>query len=134
MLRLLSTAARAEGILLRRQGAMMGRAAGFGAAAAVFGFAMLVLLHVAGWLWLEERQGALQATLLVALADGVLAVILLLMARGGHDRVAEEARELREQSVALLTAPAASRPDWERLAIGLGGFLIERMRDRQRRR
>ncbi|WPB86202.1 hypothetical protein [Sediminicoccus rosea] len=131
-LRLLSTAAQAEGLLLRRQGARMGRAAVFGAMAAGFGLAMLALLHLAGWLWLEERHGALPASLFVALADGVLAVILLLLARGGRDPVAEEARALRQQSVALLTAPSAIRPEWERLALSVGGYLLERAL-RQRR-
>lgn len=131
-LRLLSTAAQAEGLLLRRQGAQMGRAAALGAGAAVFGIAMLILLHMAGWLWLEDRYDAVQASLLVALADGVLAVILLLMARGGRDHVAEEARELRQQSVALLTAPSAIRPDWQRLAFTVGGFLLERALRRRR--
>lgn len=132
MLRLLSTAAQAEGLLLRRQGARMGRSAILGSMAAAFGFAMLTLLHVAGWLWLEDRYDAAQASLFVALADGVLAVILLLMARSRHDPVAAGALELRQRSVAALTAPSAGRPDWERLAFALGGVLLERALRRPR--
>jgi hypothetical protein len=131
-LRLLSTAAQAEGLLLRRQGAQMGRTAALGAGAAAFGIAMLVLLHMAGWLWLEDRYDAVQASLLVALADGVLAVILLLMARSRHDPVAAEALELRQRSVAALTAPSVIRPDWQRLGFTVGAFLLERALRRRR--
>lgn len=131
-LRLLSTAAQAEGLLLRRQGAQMGRAAAFTAAAACFGLAMLILLHMAGWLWLEDRYDPMRASLFLALADGVLAVILLLMARTRHDPVAAEALELRQRSVAALTAPSVIRPDWQRLAFTVGGFLLERALRRRR--
>lgn len=131
-LRLLSTAAQAEGILLRRQGASMGRAAVLGAAAAGFGLAMLVLLHVAGWLWLEAHQGAMMASLLLALVDGALALGLVLLSRGQVDPVAKEAMALRDQSLALLTAPAAARPAWEALALDLGGLLVQQLRRRQR--
>ena len=95
--------------------------------AGVFGLAMLALLHMAGWMWLEQRYGPITATLLVALADGLLTVILLLMARGGHDPVAEEALQLRRQSISLLTSPSALRPQWERLAMEVGGMIIDRM-------
>jgi hypothetical protein len=127
LLRLLSTAAQAEGLLLRRQGAQMGRAAVLGGLAAAFALAMIVLLHVAGWLWLAVRYDAIQASLFVALADGVLAVILLLMARGGRDPVAEEALALRQRSVAMITSPSALRPEWQKLAFTVGGMLLERM-------
>jgi hypothetical protein len=126
MLRLLSTAAQAEGLLLRRQGVRMGRSAVLGGMAGAFGLAMLVLLHVAGWLWLAGRYDAVLASLFVALADGVLAVILLLVARGGRDPVAEEALALRQRSVAMLTAPSAIRPEWQRLAFTVAGALLER--------
>ncbi|MBX9748729.1 MAG: hypothetical protein K5Q68_03850 [Roseococcus sp.] len=131
-LRLLTTAAQAEGILLRRQGASIGRAAVLGAAAAGFGLAMLILLHVAGWLWLEEREGPVVASLLLALVDGVLAVGLLLASRRQEDPVAKEAMAVRDQSLALLTTPAAARPAWEGLALDLGGLLIQQLRRRQR--
>lgn len=131
-LRLLATAAQAEGILLRRQGASMGRAAVLGAAAAGFGLAMLVLLHVAGWLWLEAHQGPIAAALLLAMVDGAMALGLLLLLRGQVDPVAKEAMALRDQSLALLAAPAAARPAWEALALELGGLLIQQLRRRQR--
>ncbi len=88
-LRLLATAAQAEGLLLRRQGASMGRSAVLGAAAAGFAVAMLVFLHVAGWVWVKEHHGALAAALLLALMDGVLAIALLLLARAQPDPVAK---------------------------------------------
>ena len=131
-LRLLATAAQAEGLLLRRQGASMGRSAVLGATAAGFGLAMLVLLHVAAWLWLEAHQGPIAAALLLALVDGVAALGLLLLSRGHVDPVAQEALALRDQSLALLTAPAGARPAWEALALDLGGLLIQQLRRRQR--
>jgi hypothetical protein len=131
-LRLLATAAQAEGLLLRRQGASMGRSAVLGATAAGFALSMVVLLHVAGWLWLEAWQGAIAAALLLALVDGVAALGLLLLSRGQPDPVAREALALRDQSLALLTAPAAARPAWEGLALDLGGLLVQQWRRRQR--
>jgi len=128
MLRLLSTAAQAEALLLRRQSASMGRAAVLGLLAAGFGVTMLALLQLAGWLWLAERQGAIQATLLIALGDGLVGLMLLLLARGRPDPVAEEALRLRSQSLSLLAAPSAIRPEWERLALDVGLLLIERLR------
>ncbi|UPY36188.1 hypothetical protein [Sediminicoccus sp. KRV36] len=128
MLRLLSMAAQAEGILLRRQSANMGRSAVLGLLAAGFGVTMLALLQLAAWLWLEERQGAIQATLLIALGDGLVALVLLLLARGRTDPVAEEALRLRSQSLSLLTTPSAIRPEWEKLALDVGLLLIERLR------
>lgn len=131
-LRLLATAAQAEGILLRRQGASMGRAAVLGAAAAFFGLAMLVLLHVAGWIWLEAMQGAMVAALVLALVDGLVALGLLLLSRGQSDPIAKEAMALRDQSLALLSTPAAAQPAWASLALDLGGIVIQQLRRRQR--
>lgn len=127
LLRLLSTAAQAEALLLRRQGANVGRAAVLSLLAAGFGVTMLALLQVAGWLWLDERYGAIQATLLVALADGVEAVVLLLMARGKTDPVEQEALRLRNQSLTLLTSPEGARPPWEKLAMEVGLLVVERI-------
>ncbi len=130
-LRLLGTAAQAEGLLLRRQGASMGRAAMFGTAAAGFGVAMLALLHVAGWIWVADHHGALAAALVLALLDGVLALALLLLARGQPDPVAKEAMALRDQSLGLLVAPASQRPPWESLALDLGGLVVQYLRNRR---
>lgn len=130
-LRLLGTAAQAEGLLLRRQSASMGRSAMFGAAAAGFAVAMLVLLHVAGWIWVKEHYGALAAALVLALVDGVIALALLLLARGQHDPVAKEAMALRDQSLSLLVAPASQRPPWESLALDLGGLVVQYLRSRR---
>lgn len=131
MLRLLSTAAQAEGILLRRQGATVARQVVLGIVAGLFGLAALALLHVAGFLWLEERYGALHAILLLALVDAVLALVLVLMARGGRDKVAEDARQLRQQSLALLAAPSAARFPWESIALDVGGMLLTHLRRRR---
>lgn len=126
-LRLLSTAAQAEALLLRRQGANAGRSAVYAVLAAGFGVTMLALLQVAAWLWLHERFGAIQATLFIALADGVVALALLLMARGKTDPVEQEALRLRNQSLSLMTSPEGPRPAWEKLAMDVGLLVVERM-------
>jgi len=126
--RLIALAAQAEGLLLRRQGAGMGRTAFLSLVAAGFGLATLVLLHVAGWLWLEAREGALAAALWLALVDALITGSLLLLARPQPDPVADEALLLREQSLSMLAGPAAeARPrDWERLALEALGVMVER--------
>lgn len=126
--RLMALAAQAEGLLLRRQGAQMGRQAVLAAIAAGFGAAALILLHVAAWLWLEARAGSLAAALGLALADALVAGLLLYLARPQPDQVADEALSLREQSLSMLAGPAAEArpPDWERLALEALGVVVER--------
>lgn len=121
VLRLLGAAAQAEGLLLRRQGAMFGRSMVLCIAAGIFGVVTLVLLHVAALIWLNQEFGSLRAALYLAGADAVLAGILLFMARPGHDPIAEEALRLREQSLAQLSAPQPL--SWERLAVRLGSAI-----------
>jgi len=126
--RLIALAAQAEGLLLRRQGAGMGRTVVLSAIATGFGLASLVLLHVAGWFWLEAREGPLAAALWLALADGLITGLLLFLARPQPDPVADEALLLREQSLSMLAGPASQTRthDWERLALEALGVLVER--------
>jgi len=126
--RLIALAAQAEGLLLRRQGAGMGRTVVLSAIAASFGLAALVLLHVAGWFWLEASEGALAAALWLALVDLLITGSLLFLARPQPDPVADEALLLREQSLSMLAGPAAdARPrDWERLGLEALGVVVER--------
>ncbi len=127
-LRLIALAAQAEGLLLRRQTATVGRAAVLNIAAAVFGVAALGLLHAAGWIALEERLGALAAALILAGADAAIMALLLVLARPRPDPVAEEALRLRTQTISLLAGPppGAASTDWERLALEVAGILAER--------
>lgn len=121
VLRLLGAAAQAEGLLLRRQGAMFGRSMVFRIVAGIFGVVTLALLHVAAWIWLKQEFGSLRAALYLAGADAVLAGIMLWMAKPGHDPVAEEALRLREQSLAQLTARQPL--SWDRVAVRLGSAI-----------
>lgn len=102
-LRLLATAAEAEGIRLRRSAQTLARSAVFWAGAAVFGIALVVMLHVAAFQYLLPAWGPAMAALLVAAGDLVLAVVLFLVGRPGRDPVAEEALALRRASLAEAT-------------------------------
>lgn len=102
-LRLLAVAAEAEGLRLRREAQALARAGVFFAGAAVFGVALLVMLHVAAYNWLEPDWGPAGAALLVAAGDLALALALFLVGRPGHDPVAEEALAIRRASLAEAT-------------------------------
>jgi hypothetical protein len=107
--RLIELAAQAEALRLRRGATGLARQAGFQAAAAMFGLAALVLLHVAGWIWIEARTDALTAALALGAADLVVMGALLLAARPRRDPVAEEALRLRQQSLAQLSGASPVR-------------------------
>ena len=126
--RLIALAAQAEGLLLRRQGALMGRTAVLAVLASCFGAAALLLLHLAGFIWLEAREGPLAAALWLALVDAVIAGLLLFLARPRPDPVAVEARVLREQSLSMLLGKGAEARshDWERLGLQALGVVLER--------
>lgn len=126
-LRLIEVAAQAEALRLRCQAAGMARSAALAAVAGVFGLFMLALLHLAAILWLAEDHGALRAVLYVAAADLVLAGIFLLVARRNkYRRVADEAREIRRDSLRMLrhaspVGEVANIVPWRGLAVGLAG-------------
>ncbi len=102
-LRLLATAAEAERIRLKRSAQTLARSVVFWAGAAVFGVALLVMLHVAAYQYLLPAWGPAMAALLVAAGDLLLAVVLFLVGRPGRDPVAEEALALRRASLAEAT-------------------------------
>ncbi len=97
---LLGAAAEAEALRLRREGRALARATAFQAAAALFALAALVLLHLAAWLALAEAQGAVRASLVLALADVAAMGVLLLIGRRRPDPVAEAAAMMRDRSLA----------------------------------
>jgi hypothetical protein len=116
--RLARVAAQAEIILIRRTVAVAVRRAIYGVVAAIFALAVLTLLHVLAVLALERFA---QFTPIIACAivlgvDLVIAVIFGLLAAGEiSDPVADEARQVRDQSLeqarqsltfAALLAPA----------------------------
>jgi len=123
---LMEVAARAEALRLRCKAVGMVRSAIFFSVAAVFGLAALALLHVAAIIWLAPRVGPLEATLYVAGADLLLALILFLIGRREpYRKVAQEALELRQDTVRMLgnVSPAneaANLVPWRGLMLGLG--------------
>ena len=135
-LRLLGVAAEAEALRLKREGGALARSAVLMAVAALFGLVALGLLHLAAWIWLEDSQGELWATLWVALADIVLMAVLLLLSRRRYDPVAQEALMLRRQAVAQLRAvspmsEAMGLLRW-RTAAEIGGLIAEQFLKRRR--
>jgi hypothetical protein len=97
---LLRLAAQAESLRWRRMGRGYAIQAGLGAGAAVFGFMLLVMLHIAIYAALALSQGPVIAALIVAAGDLVLAAILgWLAARHAHDPVAVEAERVRDDAL-----------------------------------
>ncbi|WP_206931084.1 hypothetical protein [Roseococcus thiosulfatophilus] len=126
-LRLLEVAAQAEALRLRCQAMGAARSAALAAVAALFGVFMLALLHLAALLWLAEDHGELRAVLYVAAADAVIAGLFLLVAkRNKYRRVADEALEIRRDSLRMVrhsspVGEVANIVPWRGLAVGLAG-------------
>ncbi|TCH96154.1 hypothetical protein EJV46_21475 [Roseococcus sp. SYP-B2431] len=135
-LRLLGVAAEAEALRLKREAGAFARSTILQVAAGLFGLVALGLLHAAAWIWLEQGQGPLWATLWLALADLVVMGALLLLSRRRYDPVAHEALMLRRQSLAQLRAvspmdEALSLVRW-RWAAEMGGLVMEQFLKRRR--
>ena len=114
VIRMLSVAAQAEGIALRRDLRNTARQAAWGALAVLFAAAAVVTAHVAVVAQLAPDLGLAAAAGIVAAGDLVIAGILVMLARHRDDPVAEEARALR---ATMLSAMA--RPDPMRRALDL---------------
>ena len=99
-LQLLGAAAEAEGLRLRREARALVRASVFRGAAAVFGIAALILLHIAAWLKLAAMQDAIIASVLLALGDLVVMAGLLFAGRRRYDPIAASAKMIRDRSLA----------------------------------
>ena len=110
-MRLLSlawAAIEAEGLHLRRQARMRGMQVALAAAAVIFAVLLLVMLHLAAFAALRPGWGAAAAALVVAGVDLVIALMLVLAARrAGQDRIAEEARQVRQEAVRQIGDGAA---------------------------
>lgn len=99
-LRLLGVAAEAEGLRLRRSCGLAARRAAWLGGAAAFGVAALALAHVAAVELMLPHLGLAGACGVIALADLVLAGMLVLVARQLRDPVMDEALLLRRASLA----------------------------------
>ena len=115
--RLARLAAQAEILLIRREIKTVIRRVIYGAVAAVFAIAVLVLVHVVGYMALVQWAGLspLASAAIVLGVDLVFAGVFALLANGAmKDPVAEEARLLRDQSLSqikeTLTMGALLRP------------------------
>lgn len=97
---LLRLAAQAEGLRWRRTGRGYAIQGGLGAAAAVFGLMLVMMLHLAGFAALARKQGPEVAALIVAGVDLVLMALLgWLAARHATDKVAQEAERVRDDAL-----------------------------------
>ncbi len=115
--RLAKLAVQAEILLIRREMRTYIRRAIYGAVAAVFALLLLGVLHVLGYMALRQYAGLLPvpSAAIVLVVDLVMAVVFGLLASGAmNDPVAEEARLLRDQSLAqikdTLTIAAVLKP------------------------
>jgi hypothetical protein len=115
--RLARLAAEAEILLIRREIKTAIRRGAYGAVAAIFALGVLILLHVLGYMALRQyaQLSPFISAAIVLGVDAGFALIFGLLASGAmKDPVAEEARLLRDQSLAqvkdTLTMAAVLRP------------------------
>ena len=108
LLSLARAAIEAEGLHLRRQARMRGVQVALAAAAVIFAVLLLVMLHLAAFAALRPGWGPAGAALALAGVDLVIALVLVLAARrAGQDRIAEEARQVRQEAVRQIGDDAA---------------------------
>lgn len=108
LLDLARAALEAEGLHLRRQARARGIQAALAAAAVIFLLLLLGMLHLAGFAALAPEWGTARAALILAGGDLVIALVLVFAARrAGHDRLAKEARAVRQQAVRQIGDGAA---------------------------
>jgi hypothetical protein len=115
--RLARLAAEAEILLVRREIKTAIRRAIYGAVAAVFALGALILLHVLGYIALRQyaQLSPIAAAAIILGIDAAITLIFGLLASGAmKDPVAEEARMIRDQSLAqikdTLTMAAVLKP------------------------
>ncbi len=94
---LAKVAAKAESLRLRRLASRTATRLLIGFFAVVFLLAAMVAGHVALGIWLTPRMGALDAMLVIAAGDLVIALVLIAIAAlNGPGRIEREALQLRE--------------------------------------
>lgn len=98
-------AAQAEALRVRLFATRQAMRGAFGAVAAVFGLAILVMLHVILYLLLVPHMHPVIAALIVLVVDLVVAIVFAMLAkRNQPSQIEREARLLRDQSLAELRA------------------------------
>lgn len=108
LLSLARAAIEAEGLHLRRLARARGLQVALAVAAGVFALLLLLMLHLAAFAALRPDWGAANAALAVAALDLAVALVLTLAARrAGQDRIADEARQVRQQAVRQIGDGAA---------------------------
>ena len=108
LLSLARAAIEAEGLHLRRLARARGLQVALAVAAGIFVLLLLLMLHLAAFAALRHGWGPAGAALAVAGLDLAIALLLALAARrAGQDRVAEEARQLRQMAVRQIGDGAA---------------------------
>ena len=108
LLSLARAAIEAEGLHLRRLARARGMQVALAVAAGVFALLLLLMLHLAAFAALRPGWGPAGAALAVAGVDLAIALVLALAARRtGQDRIAEEARQVRQQAVRQIGDGAA---------------------------
>jgi len=127
-LRLARIAAEAEGVRLRRSAQRTAYRAVLTIVAIGFLFGTVTFAHVAAWFWLRLSWDGQYAALILAGADLVLAMVLVLLAtRSAPGEVEMEALAVRQRALDGATASIA----WSTLAVqGLRvlGNLLSRSR------
>jgi hypothetical protein len=113
-LRLISIAASAEGLALRRQARRLALQAALGAVAAVFLLCALASAHVAGYfaLLLIPLKSLYAALILLGIDIVIMAIFAIIASsRSSPDKIEIEARQVREQArqqIALTAATAGA--------------------------
>lgn len=100
---LAKVAASAEALRLRRVAHRQGMRAAYGAGAAVFAIAVLVLLHVVAYNAMVPGLSPLVASLIILAVDLIVAAILGYLALSNKpDAVEDEAKMIRQQAIVEL--------------------------------
>lgn len=133
ILRLLATAAEAEGLRLRRESVNIARRAALLGGAACCGVLALVMLHLALWYWLVVPAGPAGAAAIVAGLDLAVALVLVLLARHRYDPVAQEALAIRRTSLRALTQQDPMAETLRRVAAAIMAAGIDAVVTRLRR-
>ena len=124
-LELAKVAAAAEALRVKRYARRQGIRVGFGVGAAVFGLAVLIMIHVLALMLLEMVVPPWAAALIVLVVDLIVGAVLGKMALSNTpDRIELEAASVRRQSLAGARSAATSLAtigEVAGLAIGMGG-------------
>lgn len=128
---LAKVAVAAEGLHLRRFARRQAMRVAYGAGAAVFGLAALVVLHFAIYIVLARWLGPIWAVFIVLLLDAVGAGVLGALAFSGKpDAVEQEARDVRAQALIELRRSLTAMS----LAAEVGGAVLRRRARTEARR